>query len=130
MKSISTIVQQTDQQIIDLIKDSNYLSEEVSTLEQRIEENTQILRNVVKAKLALQDKVKNDKVAKKKLLEEISSMEKYLNEKKIIENAATEKGKQLLLDLNTDIAIYHDVAVKEDLIPSQEEVRQDENIMP
>jgi hypothetical protein len=65
-----------------------------------------------------------------KLLEEISSIEKYLNEKKIIENAAIEKGKRLLLDLNTDVAVHDDVAVKEDLIPSQEEVGQDENIMP
>ena len=53
-----------------------------------------------------------------KLLEEISSIEKYLNEKKIIENAAIEKGKQMLLDLNTHVTIYTNIVVKEDLIPS------------
>jgi len=121
LKGALTIAKETDTQVIDAIQESNQLSQEISTLDQSVEDNTNILRNVVKAKLALQDRIKSDKIAKKKLLEEISSMDKKLNEKKMIENAHIEKGKRLLSDLDASLFEQNVVPVEDE----QETIVQD-----
>jgi len=126
LKGALTIAELTDKQVNDAMQESNQLSQEISTLDQSIEDNTNILRNVVKAKLTLQDKVKSDKVAKKKLLVEISSMDKQLNEKKIIENVNIEKGKRLLLDPDIDLVAQNDVALE---VPQETEVQDGNTVL-